>query len=337
MVKLCIITYYDLTEALAEAAISLNKLSYDIYQIPLHKYIHDPDINVRMENYVDYSVNYIKNNQIDIVLWWFINIPTDDFKLIKDNTNVKYIYFNWDEPFNWFHSDVCGKSSYFDAVFITCDATRYRYIENGCKHAYFLPPAFSPKFNNINIEFNGHYYNKYNCDISFCCTNLYENTEMYPNQYISRKKLVDDIYNNQVKYGYKFHIYGPPHLGKKYPESYRGYVSYHDLHYVYCYSKINLCTHVMCNMDRYVNERVILIGGSGGFLLVDNIEGITNMFDPNSEITILDKENYIDQIRNILDNYDMYIDRRNNLFNNCINKYTYDHWAQFIHDKVILL
>ena len=41
-----------------------------------------------------------------------------------------------------------------------------------------------------------------------------------------------------------------------------------------------------------MNERVILILGSGGLLLVDKVDGIDEILVPNKECVILDKDNF---------------------------------------------
>jgi len=289
----------------------------------------------KVSNYLSIFINYIKDNNVNIVLWWFINIPTTEFIHIKQVTNVKYIFFNWDEPYNWIPCDIISKMKYFDAVFVTCSETLQTYKNNGCAKAICLYPGFDPKKNYILTSIDMRLYNKYNCDISFCCTNLYDDPHLYPNQYISRKKLIDDVYIGQKKYGYKFNIYGPCFLNELYPDSYKGFTKYDDLNNIFNFSKINLCTHVLNNKDGYLNERVILIGGSGGLLLVDYVKGIENIFEINNEILVLDKHYYVDQIASILCNYDKYITIRKNLNNKCNLKFTYDVWAKSILDVIM--
>lgn len=332
MKNICLVAYYDLKEALYEAKISLEKNGYNVIGFPLYKLMYD--IYDKQENYTDIFVDYIINNKIDVVFWWFINIDSEKFKYIKEKTNVKYIFFNWDEPFNWELCDIKNKAKYIDCAFITCKESVNNYTSNGCQLVYNLPPAFSPTINFPIDIFDVNDYNKYYCDISFCCTNLYD-TEEYNRQYIKRKKIIDDIYENQFKKRYKFHIYGPEKFKEMYPESYKGFITYDKLNYLFNYSKINLCTHVICDADGYINERVILIGGSGGLLFVDNVKGINEYFKSNEEIIIIDKEKYVDQITNILDDYNYYVDIKKNFYHKCLYYYTYDAWAQFINEKFL--
>lgn len=326
--SICIVTYYGLIESLQFAAKSLEKKGFKVYDFSYMIYYNGK------KDYMKDLINLITNNNIKVVLWWCVNIPTNEFIEIKNKTNVKYLLFNWDDPFNWKYVDMINKMPYFDASFITCKYSVSQYLKNGCKYSQCLYPAFDPNTNFMIEKSNNSDYEKYSCDISICITNLYESTDMYPDQYIRRKILVDNIYLNQNKYGYKFYIYGPESLQKIYPSSYKGFVNYHDLNKVFNYSKINLCTHVLNNREGYLNERTILIGASGGLLLVDYVKGIEDIFKINKEIIILDKHYYVLQIVNILSNYHKYLGIKKALYEKCRNNFTYDHWSSVIVKKI---
>lgn len=326
MTKICIISYYGLVESLKSAADALTKCGHEIYDFPLFRFAYDRYDKV--DNYVELMTKYIQDNNVEVVLWWFINIDTDKFAKIKADTNVKYIFFNWDEPFNWRLYDLENKSKYFDKVFVICRSFLNRYLENGTQEAHYLLPAFDTSIHHCPKQLDDNHA----CDISFCCTNLYA-TDEYTNQYINRKQLVDDIYNGQFTHGYTFHIYGPQFLKDIYPKSYRGMAPYHVTKYIFHGSKINLCTHVLCDEDGYINERTILIGACKGLLLVDPVKGFESIFNKD-EVIFIDKTNYIDQIRHILDNYQDYYGKREKLYKKCLENYTYDHWAKYISDNL---
>jgi hypothetical protein len=215
MKNICVVSYYGPIETIGLAEKALKNDGNNIYDFPLFKYMFD-DFD-KVHNYVDLFIEFIKVNNINYVLWWYINIRTEDFVMIKNVSGVKYLFFNWDEPYNWTICDIEGKMLYFDAVFVTCKETVNAYREKGVGYAYCLYPGYCPKVNYI-INDNVQYL----CDISICCTNLYDNDTLYPNQYIKRKMLIDDIYSKQSIYGYKFSIYGPEFLEKLYPLSYEG-------------------------------------------------------------------------------------------------------------------
>jgi hypothetical protein len=325
MKKICIITYYGLNESLGCAAESLRKYNYEVSDYPLLKYI-----NERVPNYIENLINFINENNINYVLWWCMNISTNDFGKIKDGTKAKFLFYNWDEPYNWKHLDLHNKAKYIDAAFISCDETRSRYCNRGTKIAECLYPSFDQKMFYPIKDINDFEFQEYSCDISICITNLYDNELEYPDQYINRKLLIDAVYENQKKYNYTFNIYGPEKLKHLYPLSYKKFIKYDQLNYVFNYSKINLCTHVLSNKKGYLNERIFLIGASGGLVLCDYVDDMEYVFDLNNEIIVLDKYFYIDQIHKILQNYDDHLQIRQNMNVKCVEKYNYSKWAEFI-------
>lgn len=332
--NLCLVSYYGAIEPIKSAENSLSKVGFNVFDFPLFKYMND--VNDKVDDYFDMFTQFIKENNIKYVLWWYINIPLEQFYVLKDKTDVKYLFFNWDEPFNWDDCLLKYRSFYLDTVFVTCSETLGRYVDNGVSKSVCLYPGFNETYNHRIEKTDYIEFQKYDCDISICCTNLYADENIYPDQYINRKELIDDIYNNQIKYGYIFYIYGPKVFGELYPKSYKGFVEYTDLNKVFNYSKINLCTHVIHNQDGYLNERMFLMGASYGLILVDPVKGIEKIFVPNKDVIILEKDNYIQQIKNILTNYKHYRKIRHNIGTKCYQKYTYDKWAKIIYDNVVV-
>jgi hypothetical protein len=330
---ICIITYYGLKNPLGLAASSLQKLGFNLINFPYIKYAKDK--YDAKENYLEMLIEYLKNNKVDIILWWCFDISVSNFEyvILNVNKNIKNIFFNWDEPFNWNCCNIAEKAKYLDCAFITCEETIKKYINYGCKNAYFCLCGHDKTIHNIILD-DLVEHEKYDCDISICFTNLYENNDLYPDQYINRKKLVDNIYNNQTKYGYVFHIYGPEFLKEIYPLSYKGYISYEESNILFNKSKINICTHVICNKNKYLNERAILIAGSGGLLYIDPVKGLEDIFVPNVDCVIIDKDDYLNQIVNILKNYDKYYDIRYNIYQKS-KQYTWDDWAKNIYDNYL--
>lgn len=317
--NLCITSYYGLRESLLYAANELEKLGYNIYDYPIKKKFIDAVP-------IDEFIGFVKDNQIQIILWWCIQVDTEDFERIKNETDAIFVYFNWDEPFNWILSDIINKAKFIDIAFVICKETLNRYANSGAK-AYYLLPGFNPKvhFKKENPD--------YTCDVSFCLTNLYDNKKLYPDQYIQRKKIVQDIYDNQEKYNYTFHIYSPPKFKDMFPKSYQGPIRYDSTNELFNSSRINLCTHVICNKEGYLNERTILIGGSGGLLLIDPVKGLNQTIDPDNDCIVL-KKSYIEQIKDILSDYEKYVPLKENIHKKFVNKYTYKHFALFIHEKL---
>jgi hypothetical protein len=316
--KILIVSYYELKDSLLSAANALKNLGITVINYPLYQYAHDT--HDKKENYADHMEEFILINNPDTILWWYFGIPTENMKLICGKS-TKHIMFNWDEPYNWNLNDIENKAHLFNSVFL-CSSEKFdEYKKYGTKNAHLLYPGYDSNiYYPTNID--------YKCDISICCTNLYIN---YPNQFIDRKVLIDAIYENQEKYQYVFHIYGPKSFQTLYPKSYQGYAKYNDGNIIYNSSRINLSTHVQSNAKKYLNERTINILGAGGLLLVDRTTDIEDVLEGGC--IFIKKEGYIEQIVEILKNYDNYKNIKERGYE--ISKlYTWDKWAEHIRDNI---
>ena len=58
------------------------------------------------------------------------------------------------------------------------------------------------------------------------------------------------------------------------------------------------------------------------------------IFNVDDEIIVINKENYKQQILDILRNYQNYVHIRNNLHKKCISNFTYESWAKYISDRL---
>jgi Glycosyl transferases group 1 len=329
MVKICLISYYGIRESLLCASNSLKKYEHNVINFSLM----ENERNENKDTVYDMLIETVKNNNIDVILWWYISLSTDKMKYIIENINTKNIFFSWDDPNGWDDRDMYGKAKYFDCVFTCCKDMVNKYLENGAKSSYHLFPGFDPKINYpINVA-DKMIDTIYNCDISIVCTNLYENDNYDMKQFINRKELVDIIYQNREKF--KFHIYGPPFLKELYPDCYKKEVPYSELNQVFNGSKINICTHTHCQYEQYFNERTFLILGSGGLLYIDKVKGIEKLFENGKDCIYINKYNYIDQICHIINNYNDYSKIKKS-GNNKSYQYTWDEWGKFIHFKYLI-
>lgn len=325
MTKIVLISYYGLTDALLSATRSLEKNGHSVVDFPMFKYAHD--INDKIPDYTNKFIAFVKEHNPDVILWWFFQIPTSDLKHIWKNTSDKtHLLFCWDDPYIWTDSttDIRGKCKYFDIACITCDETPDEYVRHGTTKAYCVWPGHDPEiFKPITSV-------EYDCDISICCTNLYSDMTMYKDQIIPRKKLIDMIALDRT---IKFNIYGPEFLKTLYPNNYKHMVNYDQLPVIFNRSKINICTHVIGTKRKYINERVVLILASGGLLYVDGINGLGDIIDTTDECVVIDTENPIQQIHNILDNYEQYTPRKIKGHERS-KTFTWDIWASKIHEYI---
>jgi hypothetical protein len=319
---LVIVTYYGIYDQFINIQESLKKLGYDIVDFPYKKY-YDDDRKKSLQIFED----IIKNNKPKIILWWILNMDPEFIGHIsKCDKKIINIYFNWDEPYNWNHIEASKKIIHMDMNFITCLESIKRYTDLGKVLTFCQYTGFSER---IHYPMNDA---KYEHDISFMCTNLYDNEKMYPDKIVDRKKIIDKIYRGQKDNNYKFSIYGPEFLKNHYPESYMGFADYKKGADIINKSKINLCTHVVGNMKGYLNERVFLILACGGLLLVDDVPGVEKILINRINCITICENKIVEQIKKILNDYPSYFQIKKNAHVTS-KKYTWDDWAMRIEEK----
>lgn len=327
MITVLIALYYDFIEPIKTAKKSLEKLGANVIGYPMYKFkATEEEMALRYDDFI----NFISINKPNYILWWNFYVPTEIIRKVKlVSTKTKNYMYNWDDPHCWNSPDYVDKITNFDMAFVSSVEKFNEYKKYGCL-PILLYPGFNKKIHYPIIDDVDEDVELYSCDISMCCTNLYEDTTLFNNQVINRKELVDALYKGQKKYGYKFHLYGPPNVGVNYPDSYKREINYVDTNKLFNYSKINICTHVT-NANQYINERVILVMASGGLLLVDNVKQIESVFTNGKQnFVILNKANYIKQILSILDNYDSYQVIRSNC-TSAVADMDWDNWAKIIY------
>lgn len=322
------VTYFGVYEQFTFVKSIFEKLGYDVHNLPYNKVFNEKGV----EGCVTTMCQMIDDYKPNFVLWWTLHIePNDMYKIVIKNKMVKHIYFNWDEPYNWKICDLAAKSRYIDIACVTCNETLETYRRSGAKHSYCIYPGYCPKTHYPFWLDDKPIIYKY--DISFICTNLYADKTAYPDQIVDRKKLIDTIYENQKQYGYTFAIFGPDSFKELYPDSYKGFVKYDDTGEVINRSKINLCTHVVGNKKGYLNERVFMIMGSGGLLMVDPVPGVEDILVNGENCLLIDQLRIIRQIKNILSNYPYYHRIKQNGYKTS-KHYTWDDWGMQIEEKI---
>lgn len=272
-------------------------------------------------NHVDNVLNDMKrllNNFVpDICIIWNRYFSVEAVKLVKQ-TNPKCInkFFNWDPPVSIINGEVDKICKECDEVYVSDMGTRKLYENFNLSWSYLLP------FYDKNLHYPD-YDSNYECDVAFVTTNLYSN--YVGNQVINREKLVNYLYS---QIDIKFHLYGPKHIGNKYPRAYRGSIPYEINRKVFSSAKINLNPHGDSG-DRYLNERNITILASGGLMLVDNSKGVYEELEGACILMKNTIPEIIVQIREILSNYDKYRNIRDSGLKVAI-KYQTEKWVNKI-------
>jgi hypothetical protein len=351
--NILIIGYCRLDDGFLYASKALEKLNYNIYFFPYFNYILD-----KIDNKDNILQEFIIKNDINICLWWNNSIKSESIKNIihnKLNNNdhciekaeIKHYLFNWDpflynyEKYNsviWKDRIEERKKIYplMEHVF-SCFEKEVNYFKSYLKISY-LPPGFDPSIS--------YYYKDtdYECDVSIVCTNLYDNVEEFPDEAtnITRFEIVNRLYENHDKI--KFHIYGPENFKEKYPECYKGFISYKECYKVFSNSKINLSIHPMihelnntCSNKEYFSERVPQILGCKGLLMTNS--NFSNILKKDIDYICIDSETGID----ILDIIQYIInpvnkiesDRiRENGYKKAIEYYQWYNWANVINNII---
>ena len=196
---------------------------------------------------------------------------------LKKLYNFQLIQVNWDPIINNANNNIIN---YFDKSFCS-------------------DPALLPLYKNVRLFKAGYskdtsFYkedNDYKCDVSFIGTNLYENP-IFPNKSLNRRYILDAIYANK---SIKLHIYGPKFLGDRYPDSYKGFISYKNCYKVFSNSKINLnispLVNINTNDNLYYSERLPQILACDGVMLCNN--DLSPMLIPNQHYLYI---NHINQL-----------------------------------------
>ncbi len=359
MVNILLIGYCYLQDGFLYAMNELEKYDNKIFFFPYFTYILDEN-----DKKDDLLINYIKTNNINICLWWNNRFKYESVKYIIDNTNeknnitkennIKHYFYNWD-PYLYNYNE--HKCIYWSSVVnnitkiyqlmdhtFSCFENEINYmkrynlgnnIENNKKiNISYLAPGFNPSISSY------IYDEKYICDISIVCTNIYDNKEMYPEQTcnLHRYEVINKLYENRNKI--KFFIYGNEHIGKLYPECYKGFVKYEDCNRVFSNSKINLsihclteCVHSFGNSkEEYFSERIPQILGSKGLLMTNTY--YSHLLKEDINYIYINKNNFLHKIFDILQNYSYYEKIKINGHNIAINNYTWNTWANKLIENI---
>ena len=323
--NLLIVGYYALADGFQTCANYLQK-KYNILFFPL-LYYQNNHLNIvqNVSKYINgeplekYTHHLIPNNQkIDIVFLWYHNYFCSDFthvryfELIKENVHkeVVFIGYNWD-PLCPTEEIKPSKIQFISSLnaYISGDILEINYLKSkGLTNLEFCPSGFDPTVSSFIQD------TEYECDVSIVCTNLYTNHLSFPLEYVrlNRKKLVDGIYENRHKI--KFHIYGPQFLSNLYPDCYQGYIEYKNCPKVFSNSKINLCIHAVSYNSQgqylYFSERLPQILGCQGLLYCET--EYKELLIPNVNYILADPLDPVNQIEEILTNYESYTQLKKN-------------------------
>jgi hypothetical protein len=236
--------------------------------------------------------------------------------------------FNSDDPMN-FNSELIEKAKIFDMVVTSCEANLHKYkIMAGVKKVLFLPHSFDPMYFHplTEEEKDDEDLLDFDCDVSMILYTLYDDP-FFKNQYVKRKQLLDDLIQNT---DLKIKLYGPSFLKEVYPDNYVDEAWYLEQNKLFNMSKLNLVTRPTNLKKNFITDTDLKIMGSGGLLLIDNFKGMSTIFKKDENCIVINKENYIDQIKDIVKNYKDYQNIRSAAAKDSL-QYTWNNWVKNIH------
>lgn len=321
--KISLVGSYNLADGYLGAANALKRKGVEVDFIPAHKYFSEFP-----KDHVSKIIEDLKSQDPDVVLWWRAEtLEENELFRIKSQIEKPFAMYSWDDP-NQFEArirNVREKIKHFDYCFTCCEGSVFEYQNYGCKNSFYCLPGFDPEVHYPEED------EKYKCDISLVCTNLYHGNQITGYPHISRKMLMQSIVSNFPDLDVR--IYGFEGLKEHFPEHYKGWIPFNDSRKVFHNSKINISTHIRPDGYKYLNERVMQILGSKGLLVVDMVNGIDQIIRNENECVILDKisPNEIkNKIIDILENEEKYNKIRENGYNYAKKNLTWDNWAENI-------
>ena len=282
--------------------------------------------NILLINYYGIKDIYISIKKV-LEHYGYIIYSYPLFKIVYDDNEENYI-----DKLNCFIQDNNIDIVMWFCNIVPCEV--FKYIQNNNPHVYsvlfFYGNQEIEKDKCLHVElvvtsssqsigFDSTIFYPLNIekdiDVSICCRDLYQDNE---EQIINREKLISSIIKEK---DINFHIYGPSFLKYKYPEHYKGFINYNDLNSIYNRSKINICTH--STNKEYISDKLVNMLAGNNLVLIDKPTPFENCI-------VIDKEEIIQQIKDIIKNYTQIITTNN------VQKYKIEEWAKFIHNKICL-
>jgi hypothetical protein len=309
MKKIVIISFYELKDYLLYIKELFEDYLFTVIHYPLFRYAYDS--NDKLETYKEHMNTFIKEQNPDIVLWWFIDVPVDVFKYIKKNNKEKiFIMYNADDPVN-LNKELFDKAKIFDIVVSPCKETIYLYkLYSNLDKIIFGPMGHDPNLFKQLEDID----EPYKCDISMVIYNI-----------INKTKIIEKIVDICNKNNYIFKLYGNPILNELYPNNYCGEVPYYKLNFMINSSKINIIYNQFTHKSLCIDEYLTSILGCGALLLHNKTKDIDKILIDGSNCILYDEDNIEVKINMIMHDYN-YDDVKSRAHESS-EKYTWDKWV----------
>jgi len=260
--KVLLVGGYNLADCLGTIGRAIQYMGHELIYIPARRIGNLDKVGSEILEKIE---------GIDVLLYWNDReLPVD---IIKE-VSKKYLTIYWtvDDLSIW------GDLSRLDCfeVVITCCEQCKEMIESKGKKAYVMYPA-------IDVDYHYFCYREdFVSNVSLVMTHCYTKSE-FPTILFDRSELVKRLYKdigNIMLWG-RWGGRGWGNIkgcdGLEY--CYKGFRKFEMLAPVFSSAKINVSTHVVTNHKGYLNHRNFEVMGCRGFLMVDKVAGIENIFE----------------------------------------------------------
>ena len=228
-------------------------------------------------------VRHVREFQPDLLFWALCKSDCPE-GLVRElralRPQMKTVFHSFDDPYQHDeHGDLAQRwvDGFEYAVTCCADSVRW-YAARGVKARVVYPP--------VDIDRYGSAQRRPELHVNFVMagTNLYP-SQRYPAVLVDRSALVRRArkIGSLKLYGYwdRQFAWGAPEFGvPELKDCYGGFLHFDAQAEVYASADICLCSHVRPDGLGYLNERVLYVLASGGFLLVDRVRGIEDLFTP---------------------------------------------------------
>lgn len=222
----------------------------------------------------------------DLIFWWQPQngVPRKFLqRLVRAKRRPQLVMQSLDDPFVL---DLHYSKGFelFDFA-VTCCAGSFKWYESHGVHPILGYPPVDRDLHKPTEDA------EWLCDMSFAATNIYPRRN-YPHVLATRKEMVEAVsglgtillYGYRRGFRYDWSALDDAQLPKA--TTFKGWINYEQHPDLFSRSRINLCSHVRPDGDRYLNERVTTCMASGGFLLTDRVAGIESFFGDGQHLAL---------------------------------------------------
>lgn len=289
------------------------------------------------------SMREVLGNQ-DVILWWNWQVDTsispEDLKSLRTSIDPErkqtWVLFNWDDPHVWGANAeslsterIRALAGQLDLVYTTGSQAVASYLEAGATHAKFVLPPYSDEYHRPDIKPDLMDA----CDINFIGTNMYDSAKGLLS---NRRSIITALEEANRHSEIKFQLYGSHQVSADLgPTSFKGPISFERNREVFSSCKLTLnllvATASECSGgNQYANERLVTAMASGAVQLVEDHPCLQNLVENGRDVIFLKStqpDRVIQQIKEILQNYDQY----SHIRENAIRMASKWHISGFIH------